>query len=203
MQIDRFRKQIDIAIEIIETVILAAAFSIIIYITIATPNKIDGSSMNPSFFHNDLILTNKTIQYWGRTPFGESRNYDYKRGDVIVFKLGEEDLIKRIIAEGGDTIEILNDKVYINGSLLKELYLPTTTRTRLPSNEETFLNEGEELTVPLGSYFVMGDNREASKDSRFKDIGFVQRNLIKGRVDIRYWPPSRADIIRRGEYQIF
>lgn len=199
MQLEDFRKQINIFIEIIETILLAAAFSVIIYITIATPNKVDGNSMSPNFFHNDLILTNKTIQYWGRTPFGESRNYQYKNGDVIVFTNGEEDLIKRVIATEGQTVEILNGKIYVDSQEIRELYLSTTVRTRIPKPAEAFISEGEVLTVPNGSYFVLGDNREGSKDSRFKEVGFVQRDTIRGRVDIRYWPPSRIDIIRRGE----
>lgn len=186
--------------DFLETLIIALAFCTFIYLTIAFPNKVEGQSMEPTFHHSDLVITNKTVQYLGNTEFGNSRNYDYQRGDVIIVKQGNTDLIKRVIALEGEQVEIKQNRVYINGSELEEEYLPTTVRSKLPSPEMSLFNDGKVLTVPEKSYFVMGDNREHSKDSRFKEIGFIPRSNIKGRVVFRYWPLADIGIVHRGEY---
>lgn len=157
--------------------------------------------MEPTFHHSDLVITNKTVQYLGNTDFGQSRNYDYQRGDVVIVKQGNTDLIKRVVALEGEEVEIKNNNVYINGMELEEEYLPTTVRTKLPSYELSLFRNEASLTVPENSYFVMGDNREHSKDSRFKEIGFISRSNIKGRVIFRYWPLADLGIIHRGEYK--
>lgn len=185
-----------------ETLLIASATCAFIYITIAIPNKVEGQSMEPNFEHRDLVITNKTIQYLGATDFGRDQNYDYKRGDVVIVKQEKVDIIKRIIALEGEKVEIKNNNVYIDGKELNEEYLPTTTRTKLPTKEDALFSPGEIIEVPSNSYFVMGDNREHSKDSRYKDVGFVRREEIKGEVVFRYWPPTRFGIIHTGEYSI-
>lgn len=190
-------------IDILQTVIVALTISVIIYLVIAIPNQVEGQSMEPNFYDKELLLTDKVIEWFGDSQIAHTLNldYDYERGDVIIFHYADSDLIKRVIAKGGDTIKISDNKVYINGRELDEKYIPTTTRTRLPSSQFALFNEDETVTVPEGKYFLMGDNRESSKDSRFKDIGFISRNEIKGRVFFRYWPISKFGIIRRGEYR--
>lgn len=188
-------------VETLETVFVAVSVCAIIYLTIAIPNKVEGQSMEPNFHQSDLVLTNKTIQYLGTTDFGQKHNYDYQRGDVVIVKQGRTDLIKRIIATEGETVEIKDNAVYINGEKLKENYLPTTTRSKLPPSELSLIRDGKTVTVPSNSYFVMGDNREHSKDSRYREIGFVSRDHIKGKVVFRYWPPSLIGVVHRGEYE--
>jgi len=188
-------------LDFLETLTIALAFCAFIYLTIAFPNKVEGQSMEPTFHHSDLVITNKTVQYLGNTDFGQSRNYDYQRGDVVIVKQGNTDLIKRVVALEGEEVEIKNNNVYINGMELEEEYLPTTVRTKLPSYELSLFRNEASVTVPENSYFVMGDNREHSKDSRFKEIGFISRSNIKGRVIFRYWPIADIGIIHRGEYK--
>ena len=189
-------------LEVIETIFISIAFCLVIYLTIAVPNKVEGSSMYPTFVQSDLVITNKTIQYLGNTDFGKSRNYDYQRGDVVILNKNNTDLIKRIIAVGGETVEIKNNKVYINDKLLEEKYLSSVVRTKLPSSQYASFKQEEKVKVPEGSYMVLGDNREESKDSRYKDVGFIERNKIKGKVVFRYWPLSEFGIIRKGYFEL-
>lgn len=186
-----------VIIDIMQTIVIALAIFVFVYIFLAIPNQVDGQSMEPNFYNNELLLTNKVIQYIGDKGIGQRLNYDYKRGDVVILKLpNNPDFIKRIIAGPGDTILIENNKVIVNGKALNEAYIPTTTRTE----GGTFLKEDVEATVPQGHYFVMGDNRQASKDSRFSDVGFISRDYLKGKVFLRWWPLGRFGLIGTGDY---
>lgn len=187
-----------VIVDIMQTVIIALAICVFIYLFLFIPNQVDGQSMEPNFSHNELLLTNKVIQLIGDTSIGEKLSYDYKRGDVVIFQLpGHPDFIKRIVAEPGDTVKIEDNHPVINGKLIKEAYIPTTFKTV----GGTFLEDGEELTVPSDSYFVMGDNREASKDSRANDVGFVERKYVKGKVFLRWWPLGDFGLIESGKYE--
>lgn len=143
---------------------------------------IPSESMEPTLKPGDRVLVNKL-------------SYDVHsihRGDIVVFKRPPaeagnpaiKDLIKRVVGLPGETIEARNDgKVYINGKLLKESYLPAGTIT---SNLAP-------RVVPSGKYFVLGDNRSNSSDSRF--IGAIPGSLIVGRAFIRVWPLSSIDLL--------
>ncbi|KXK25819.1 MAG: Signal peptidase I P [candidate division WS6 bacterium OLB20] len=190
-------------VDIVQTVIIALLISVFIYMLIAIPNQVDGQSMEPNFQDQELLLTNKVIEWFGGSQVANTLgvDYNYRRGDVVIFNNKGTDLIKRIIAVGGDTIRIEDNGVFVNGSELDEKYIPKTTRTRVPFQGQAFMEEGEELVVPEGHYFLMGDNRENSKDSRFAEVGFVPRSMLKGRVFFRYWPVAKFGIIRQGEYE--
>lgn len=191
----------DVFTDFLQTVVLALAFSLILYLVFLVPSIVDGPSMLPNFHDRELLFANKTIQWLGGTSFGEKYNYDYQRGDVIIFRKKNDNLIKRVIATGGDTVMIKEGDIYINGNLLKELYMPTQPYNRISANGQPNLTEGETVTVPDGSYFVMGDNRDVSNDSRYLDVGFVPREHVKGKVFFRYWPITRFGIIGTGEYE--
>lgn len=186
-------KTVNPIVDFIQSTAVAIGICVVIYIFLATPNQIDGASMEPNFHNGEIVLTNKISQWLGDTPFGEATYLQYSRGDVIVFqKPGFKDFIKRIVAIEGDTIKLVKGKVYLNGEVLNEYYIEDTLET--PPGD--FLQEGIELTVPENNFFIMGDNRGNSHDSRYKDIGFVDRSWLKGKVILRYWPINKLTTVR-------
>lgn len=143
--------------------------------------------MVPNFHDGEYILTDK-ISY---------RINDPKRGDVIIFRAPhneEYDYIKRIIGLPNDQILVNNDSVYLNGQKLSEEYLPPEFVTR----GGAFLANGQTITVPEDQYFVLGDNRSHSSDSR--EWGFVPFDNIVGKAWIRYWPINALGIIPKIDY---
>lgn len=136
------------------------------------------ASMVPTIQCNDHIMVNKVSMYY-RDP---------ERGEVVVFHGKEKELIKRVIGLPGDVIDFHDGHVYINGQLIEEEYLQEAIET-MPA--ETILIEPDaNLTypykIPEGNYFVMGDNRGNSKDSRY--IGTVNRKQIYAVAKFRIWP---------------
>jgi signal peptidase I len=195
-------KIIAVITDFIETTIVAVAISMVIYVFIAIPNKVGGQSMEPNFHDKELLMTNKTIQWIGDTRIGDKLGYDYTRGDVIIFNSNGTDLIKRVIAKSGDKIKIEDGKVFINDKKLDEKYIPLDRRTRIIYEDQALFLEGEEIIVPDQHYFVMGDNREYSKDSRYKEVGFINRDVVKGKVFLKYWPIKNFGLVKRGDLGI-
>lgn len=140
--------------------------------------------MFPNFLNNSYVLTN-LIRLRFENP---------KLGDIIVFKAPREPekaFIKRVIATPGDTISINNGKVFVNDKQLNESeYLKSEVLTAGGS----FLREAEKVTVPPNSFFVLGDNRSFSSDSR--EWGFVRKDLITGFSFFVYWPVSEMKVIK-------
>jgi signal peptidase I len=176
-------------LDIIEVIVFAVAIFLFVYLLILQPHKIKGASMHPNFPDGEYLLTDK-VSY----RFGEP-----KRGDVIVFKAptneGEE-FIKRIIALPGEQVSIKNSKIYINGTPLEESYLAGNVIT----SGGGFLAEDATVSVGQGEYFVLGDNRPHSSDSRA--WGFVEKKEITGRAWLIYWPPNSAGVIAKLKYNI-
>ncbi len=138
--------------------------------------------MEPNFHDGEYILTNK-FEYRFQNPH---------RGDVIVFKSPQNpdiDFIKRVIGLPSERLKLMNSHYYINGVLLDEPYLAPTLYTY----NGAFLKEGVEITLPENHYFVSGDNRPRSSDSR--EWGPIDRSLIIGKSQLRYWPPPRVGLI--------
>lgn len=154
----------------IVSIAAAIAVALLIRTFIVELYVVDGPSMRPTLQHEERLVVNKFIYYF-RDP---------QKGEVVIFRYPRDpsrDFIKRVIATAGDTIEIKDGRVYVNDQLLREDYILEKTRTEYPK-----------VTIPEGTIFVMGDNRNNSEDSRFPDVGFVPLNLVKGEAVLVFWP---------------
>jgi signal peptidase I len=174
-------------LDIIETFVIALAMFVLMYLFLFQPHQVKGNSMFPNFYDEEYLLTDK-ITYRLSEP---------KRGDVIVFKAPrheEYDYIKRIVGLPGDSIKIENCQVFVNDQVLNESYLEAGVCT----NSGRFWQTGQTITLSEEEYFVAGDNRAYSSDSR--DWGGVPRGNIVGKAWYRYWPLERVGIIRGVEY---
>lgn len=191
------RKAYLFLIDALQSLLIAALFFLLIYVFIAKPFNVVGLSMYPNFQDKSYVLTNKIGLHFS----------DPKLGDVIVFKAPpdpEKSYIKRVIGVSGDSIMLQNGNVYLNGKILDEsVYLKPTVRTY----GSTFLKDGATITVPANSYFVMGDNREESSDSR--EWGFLTRGdcsfplsdiaancNIEGYSFFVYWPLNDMKFVK-------
>ncbi|MEO6728815.1 MAG: signal peptidase I [Candidatus Dojkabacteria bacterium] len=185
-----FKKQI---IDFGQSVIVAIVICIFIITFVAAPNEVDGTSMQPNYATGDRLYTNRLSHWVGSTPLGSTLGLNYKRGDVVVVeKPGVVALIKRIVGMPGETLKIFEGKVYINGKELQESYLPEGTIT----SQGTFLKENVEVNIPEGNYFVMGDNRRVSSDSRY--IGLIETDWLQGKIFLRIWPLNEIEIVPTG-----
>jgi len=176
-------------LDILEVIVFAIAFFLFLYLLVFQPHKIKGSSMDPNFKDAEYLLTDK-VTYRFNEP---------KRGDVIVFKapgLEGEEYIKRIIGLPGEKISISQNKIYINGKILNEDYIGPDKFT----SPNAFLEEGKTIKIPEDNYFVMGDNRPHSSDSR--SWGFVPKNDISGRAWFVYWPISILGTVEKVNYNL-
>lgn len=161
----------------IEAIVVALAISVVLYLFFMTPHEVVGTSMFPTYQNGEHLIANKVIYRFSKP----------QRGDVIIFKYSDtQDFIKRIIALPGETVALRDGRYFVNNKLLDEsAYLDSTVYT---SGGE-YLKEGEEITVPEDMYFVSGDNRPHSSDSR--TFGPIDFNNIKGKVWVIYYPFER------------
>lgn len=173
--------------DIIETIVLALAIFVVIYLFLFQPHQVKGASMEPNFYDGEYILTDK-ISYRLSSP---------KRGDVVIFKAPKSpdvDYIKRIIGLPEERVKITDGSIFINGQNLNEKYIPKNVVV----SGGLFLSKEKEIIIPKDTYFVLGDNRSHSSDSR--EWGPIQRGDIIGRAFWRYWPPDRFGILSKVEY---
>lgn len=173
-----FEKRYRLVREVIETVVLTVLMFLVIRLAVQNFN-IQGMSMEPTLHDQELILVDKW-SYLFHAP---------ARGDIVVFVAPPEpsqDYIKRIIALPGDTITIRDTTVIVDGVTLNETYVDPR-RQGNPYAYKTISN----MIVPPDHYFVMGDNRGGSRDSR--DFGFVPRSNIIGRAALVYWPLGQSN----------
>ncbi len=176
--------------ENIEAIVVAVILAMFIRTFIIQAFKIPSGSMLPTLQIGDHILVNKFI-YGIKIPFSGATLVPIKNpkhGDIIVFKYPhdpDKDYIKRVVAVGGDVVEIRRKQVYINGEHQPMTdHVMYTDHSVFPANDSPRDNFGP-IDVPEGSLFVMGDNRDNSADSRF--WGFVGLKALKGKAFIIYW----------------
>jgi signal peptidase I len=181
---DFLRKIYAFLIDTVQSLLLVFAVFLVVYIFLFRPFQVSGNSMYPTFFDKEYILTNIITLRFNKP----------KLGDVIVFKAPndpEKDYIKRVIGTPGDIVVIRNGEVYVNNNLLNQSeYLKPNVKTYSGS----FLAENISVTVPAGAYFVMGDNRSGSSDSR--EWGFVPFGSIVGESMFVYWPLSSMGVVK-------
>ncbi len=158
-------------------ILLAFAIAIFIVIFVIQPVKVEGTSMQPRLVDQERIFVNRFIY----------RFRDVQRGDVVVFwfpKDRSKSFIKRVVGIPGDQVEIRHGIVYVNGRRISEPYLK-------PEFQD--YRSFHKTVVPAGQYFVLGDHRNSSNDSR--SWGFVAQQLIYGKAVFSYWPFSRVGVV--------
>jgi signal peptidase I len=152
------------------SILIAVVLAFFIRYFIVELYMVEGPSMRPTLMNGERLVVNKFL-YRFKEP---------QRGEIVVFKYPRDpsrDFIKRVIGVPGDTIELKDGRVFVNGQLQNETYILEKTRGSYPL-----------ATVPAGHIFVMGDNRNNSEDSRFRDVGFVSYDLVKGKAIVVFWP---------------
>ena len=158
--------------------VMAVAVAVFIILVLYQPVRVEGTSMLPRLEDQDRLFINKFAYHLG----------EIHRQDVVVFRYPQDETksyIKRVIALPGDQLRIDHGMVWVNGRELKEPYVPLRFQDdrSLPT-----------MTVPEDEYFVMGDHRSISSDSR--DFGPVPRELIYGRAAFVYWPMDQAGVVK-------
>jgi signal peptidase I len=179
--------------EYAESIAIAVLLALVIRSYLVQAFKIPSGSMEDTLAIGDHLLVSKFI-YGTKIPFVDKRVLtirDPHQGDVIVFEYPEDpskDFIKRVVGVPGDVVEGKEKKVYVNGKLYENPHEVHKEKDVIPKEMNPRDTFGP-VTVPAGSYFVMGDNRDRSYDSRFWN--FVRRDQIKGLAFIKYWSWDR------------
>lgn len=179
-----FRKIYNFLIDTIQSLLLAAAVFLVIYVFFFRPFQVNGESMYPNFYDKQYILTNII----------SLRFHDPKLGEVVVFKAPndpEKDYVKRVIGVPRDQILLKNGSIYLNGKKLDE---SVYKKPEIETNQGAFLRESQEITVTDENYFVLGDNRPYSSDSR--EWGFVPKKNIIGLSFFSYWPLDSIGFVK-------
>lgn len=188
------KKKKHIVVEHLEALIWAVVLALLIRTWVAQAFKIPSGSMKPTLLIGDHLLVSKS-SYGIKLPFSDRVLIPLgnpQRGDIVVFRFPEDhdkDFIKRAIALPGETVEVRNKQVVINGQPLTDSWAHYSDRIILPPGVQPRDNFGP-VTVPPEHYFVMGDNRDQSYDSRFwfgGKGGFVSAKDILGRAIVIYW----------------
>lgn len=161
----------------VKDILLAVVISFLMVVFLYQPVKVEGTSMQPELLDQERIFVNKFVYHFE----------GIHRGDIVVFwypKDPTKSFIKRVVGVPGDVIQIKDGHVYINDQLLQERYVPTGYQD---------LDSYAPIRVKEGYYYVLGDHRNASNDSR--SWGLVPRKYIYGKAVFRYWPVDKAGFL--------
>ena len=170
--------------ENVESLVWAVALALAIRTFVMAPFKIPSGSMRPTLIEGDRILVNKFIYHF-RPP---------RRGEIIVFRYPEDPkrpFIKRLAGLGGETLELRDGKVLIDGTPLEDAGVLGTNHYY---NQGTFAQPRQAIHVPEGAFYVLGDNSQSSHDSRW--WGFVPKRLVIGQAVCVFWPLNRIRLLR-------
>lgn len=159
--------------------LLIIVLVILIRIFFIDPVRVDGGSMDTTLANGQVMILNKIVY---------KRN-DVKRYDIVVVNEGDKSIIKRVIGLPGETIEYKDNKLYINGKETSDPYSSTET-------DDFSITDIGHTKIPGDCYFVMGDNRANSLDSRYPTVGVVRKNQIVGRAKLRIWPINKLGIVK-------
>lgn len=175
---DNLKKEI---LSWVKTIAIAFIIAFLLKTFIFRPVYVVGASMNPTLGNGEVLVMWK-LDYKLNDP---------ERGDIVVIKedqdkLEHKSLIKRVVGLPGETVEIKNGKVYINDEELSPSYVDI----------KTYPYGFKKAQIPEGMYFVMGDNRPNSRDSRDSSIGFISRKNIEGKVTFRFWPFKKIGTVK-------
>lgn len=158
-----------------ETLLVALVLALVVRAFVVESFIVDGPSMRPTLESRERLLVNKFV-YRFRDP---------RPGEIIIFRYPlqpDRDFVKRVLAVGGETVQLVDGQVIVDGKPVREPYVFNKGRSDYPK-----------VVVPPGYVFVLGDNRTNSEDSRI--FGFVHRRFIKGKAFLRWWPPGRLKIL--------
>ncbi len=181
--------------EWVESIFIAFILAMFIRTFFIQAFKIPSGSMRMTLVEGDRLMVNK-LRYGPKIPFTDQRLPGLthpRRGDVIVFVYPEDhkrDFIKRLIALGGETVEIKEGHLYINDELFHDPRIDHIYYY----NQGPYGQEGDKIKVPEGQAYVLGDNSSSSRDSRY--WGFVPKENIIGRAEFIYWPLNRIRLIK-------
>jgi len=178
-----------------ESIVIAFILAMFIRTFFIQAFKIPSGSMRPTLIERDRLMVNK-LRYGAKVPFTDKRLpgiTNPQRGDIIVFVYPEDpkrDFIKRLVALGGETIEIKDGKIYINGKTVDHPIMNLI----FYYNRGDYGGENKRIIVPEGYVYVLGDNSASSHDSRY--WGFISEQEIIGRAEVIYWPPTRLRFLK-------
>jgi len=177
--------------EYAESIVLAIFLAVLVRTFLLQAFKIPTGSMRPTLMEGDRILVDKVV-YGIKIPFTRLALPAVRkpqRGDLVVFRSPDDihkDFIKRLVAVGGDEVEIRDLRLWINGRPLTE---PPVFRERVYYNRGSYGDAGKPVKIPPGHCFFLGDNSNSSRDSRY--WGTLSEGKMIGRAFLIYWPPKR------------
>ncbi|WP_312471992.1 signal peptidase I [Neobacillus sp.] len=167
----------------VKTIFIALGLALVIRTFLFSPYIVDGASMEPTLHNHEKIFVNK-IYYTD----------SFNRGDIVIINGPNEKYVKRIIGIPGDKIEMNSDQLFINGELYKENYL--SQKLKLAKQQGSrFTEDFGPIVIPKNQYFVMGDNRLHSTDSR-NGLGFINQENIVGKSEFVLFPFSEIRIVK-------